>query len=223
MENDRIKHQTSETFIIGCILATAGGFLDAYTYLARGKVFANAQTGNMVLMGLAFSKGDFSKAMYYLIPIVSFGVGIYVTECIRGFLAGRSRVHWRQIVLIIEMLLIAVVGIIPVGEMNMWANIIVSFVCALQVESFRKLHGSQYATTMCTGNLRSACQGLYDFFSKRDREQGINAARYFGIIAVFIFGAAISFPFIESFGGASVIACLLPMAAALVLMNREKI
>ena len=33
-------------------LAFTGGFLDAYTYLLRGGVFANAQTGTMVLMAL---------------------------------------------------------------------------------------------------------------------------------------------------------------------------
>ncbi|MEF9840560.1 MAG: DUF1275 family protein, partial [Lachnospiraceae bacterium] len=38
----------SETFLIGAILAMVGGFLDAYTYLCRGGVFANAQTGNLV-------------------------------------------------------------------------------------------------------------------------------------------------------------------------------
>ena len=36
----------SETFALGALLAAAGGFLDAYTYLLRGGVFANAQTGN---------------------------------------------------------------------------------------------------------------------------------------------------------------------------------
>ena len=41
--------QMSETVLIGSLLALAGGFLDAYTYICRGGVFANAQTGNIVL------------------------------------------------------------------------------------------------------------------------------------------------------------------------------
>ena len=40
--------QRSESFLVGALLAVSGGFLDAYTYLCRGGVFANAQTGNMI-------------------------------------------------------------------------------------------------------------------------------------------------------------------------------
>ena len=41
--------QMSETFRVGALLACVGGFLDAYTFLCRGGVFANAQTGNLAL------------------------------------------------------------------------------------------------------------------------------------------------------------------------------
>ena len=33
------------------LLTLSGGLQDAYTYLRRGRVFANAQTGNIVLLG----------------------------------------------------------------------------------------------------------------------------------------------------------------------------
>ena len=47
MEEKRL--QMSESFFLTAILAIVGGFLDAYSYLMRGHVFANAQTGNIVL------------------------------------------------------------------------------------------------------------------------------------------------------------------------------
>ena len=50
--------QMSESFLLGAILALAGGFLDAYTYIGRGGVFANAETGNIVLMGLELADGN---------------------------------------------------------------------------------------------------------------------------------------------------------------------
>ena len=54
--------QMSDSFRIGAILAAVGGFLDAYTYLARGQVFANAQSGNIVLLGNSgFGCRDFSS------------------------------------------------------------------------------------------------------------------------------------------------------------------
>ena len=46
--------QTSESIELGILLALSGGIMDAYSYMARGKVFANAQTGNMLLFFFFF-------------------------------------------------------------------------------------------------------------------------------------------------------------------------
>ena len=45
------KHrgQMSESFLTAVFLSLSGGLQDAYTYLFRGKVFANAQTGNIAV------------------------------------------------------------------------------------------------------------------------------------------------------------------------------
>ena len=45
--------QPSESFLVAALLAISGGFLDAYTYVCRGGVFANAQTGNLVLLAVS--------------------------------------------------------------------------------------------------------------------------------------------------------------------------
>ena len=39
----------SETIRLGSLLAISGGFMDAYSYIYRDHVFANAQTGNILL------------------------------------------------------------------------------------------------------------------------------------------------------------------------------
>ena len=41
--------QMSEAFRTVMFLSASGGLQDAYTYIGRGKVFAHAQTGNIVL------------------------------------------------------------------------------------------------------------------------------------------------------------------------------
>ena len=66
----KLKYQMSDTILIGGLLAFAGGFMDAYSYLVRGEVFANAQTGNIVLLGINLFRLDASKCILYLIPIV---------------------------------------------------------------------------------------------------------------------------------------------------------
>ena len=45
------RTHTSDTWCVVAFLALSGGFQDAYSFLARGHVFANAQTGNIVLLG----------------------------------------------------------------------------------------------------------------------------------------------------------------------------
>ena len=51
-----------ETLPPALLLAVVGGFLDTYTYFTRGGVFANAQTGNMVLLSIAAAQGKFLQA-----------------------------------------------------------------------------------------------------------------------------------------------------------------
>ena len=52
----------SEAMPTGIFLTLSGGFQDAYTYYTRGKVFANAQTGNIILLGHNAMNGDFTDA-----------------------------------------------------------------------------------------------------------------------------------------------------------------
>ena len=54
--------QMSETIKLGILLALSGGFMDAYSYIQRDQVFANAQTGNMLLFGVNLSAGNLRGA-----------------------------------------------------------------------------------------------------------------------------------------------------------------
>ena len=180
----------SEAMSTGIFLTLSGGFQDAYTYYTRGKVFANAQTGNIILLGHNAMNGDFTDAFRYLVPVLAFAGGIYISEVIRGIYREYGTLHWRQIVVVLEILLLFVVGFLP-QSMNMAANILVSFVCAMQVEAFRKMKGSAYASTMCIGNLRSATEMLYRYRHTKEKGCLEKCLRYYGVILVFGIGAAL--------------------------------
>ena len=47
--------QMSESIRLGMLLAASGGFMDAYSYLVRDRVFAKARTGNILLFGVNLS------------------------------------------------------------------------------------------------------------------------------------------------------------------------
>lgn len=179
-----------EMMAIGVCLAVVGGFLDAYTYIFRGGVFANAQTGNMVLMGIWVSKGNYIKAGFYLIPISAFFLGIVVTEYLKRRFSDLEFVSWQHITLGIEAVLLFIIGFLSKQVPDSVINVGVSFVCSLQVNSFRRIMGSPYASTMCTGNLRSATEQLCLFLFDKKQDALANCEHYFIIIFSFCCGAA---------------------------------
>ena len=146
--------QMSEAFVTAAFLSVSGGLQDAYTYISRGKVFANAQTGNIVLLSQHIFAGDFGSTLHYLIPVVFFAFGVAAAELIRQKYQKAERIHWRQLVLILEILLLFLVGFLP-DQFNLIANAMVSFSCAMQVQAFRKVNSFAFASTMCIGNIRS--------------------------------------------------------------------
>lgn len=213
--------QLSETFLTGALLAVVGGFLDAYTYICRGGVFANAQTGNIVLVGIRLAQGDFSDCLYYLVPIVAFAAGIFVAEAIKQRYYNHDRFHWRQVIIAFEALVLGAIAFIPQSG-DMLANVLVSFVCALQVQSFRKMYGNAYATTMCTGNLRSATECLWAFGRTKNLSDLQNSLRYYGIIVFFVAGAIIGALLSRMFYMNAVFFACAVLAAVFVLLFIEK-
>ena len=178
-----------ETFRIAALLAVVGGFLDAYTYILRGGVFANAQTGNMVLLGVYAAQGRYRQAGYCIIPILAFALGVFITEVFKKYFTEKEFNIYEHWIIAIEIILLSVVGFVPASVPDSVVNVTISFVCSLQVNSFRKMKNLPYASTMCTGNLRSGTEKLFQYVINKETKAGIQAAHYFGIILLFILGA----------------------------------
>ena len=140
------QRQMSETFRLGALLTVVGGFLDTYTYLSRGGVFANAQTGNIVLLGLSLAQGNYEMLLHYLIPILAFAAGVMVTDMVRAHFRPRPAIHWRQLIVAAEFLILLMVAYVPPGRWDAAVNVAVSLVCAMQVDILRKIRGNAVAT-----------------------------------------------------------------------------
>ena len=115
--------QTSESFRLSAILSFSGGLQDAYTYNVRGNVFANAQTGNVVLMSQNFLMGNWNSGISYMLPLISFAAGVFLTEQIEHRYKNSKGVHWRQLILLIEIVVLGIVGLMPT-DFNIAANIV---------------------------------------------------------------------------------------------------
>ena len=184
---------TSESLRLGMILAIIGGFLDAYTFISRGGVFANAETGNMVLLALGITNGNYKNALMAAIQILFFVIGVLVTEGIRDFSSRRYNGYDKaeKLILIIEAIVLFIIGFIPESFPDIFVTSTIAFVSSVQISSFRRLVDSPYSTTMCTGNLRTASQSAYLALVKKDTEASTRTIRYSLIILAFLIGAAI--------------------------------
>ena len=140
-------------------------------------------------MGINLAKGDFERVIHYVVPILAFALGILLSEIIKATLKKSRHMHWRQIVVLAEIIILAVCGFIPSGKGNTFVNVMVSFVCSLQVETFRVINGNTVATTMCTGNLRSGTELLFLGIKKKDKKITLRSLTYYGINLFFALGA----------------------------------
>ena len=216
-EKSPAKRQMSDTFRAAVFIILSGGFQDAYTYCCRGEVFANAQTGNIVLMSSALFSGQWHIVLKYLIPVSAFLIGIAAAELVHIHFKRFEKIHWRQIILICEILLLFIVGFLP-HSVDPLANALVSFVCALQVQTFHKVRGHAYASTMCIGNMRSGTEALCAYFHTRDREILQKALTYFGVILVFAIGAGVGSFVTRCFGTCSILMCCIMLFASFIIM-----
>ena len=223
MSHSLLHHrgQMSEAFRTVMFLSASGGLQDAYTYIGRGKVFANAQTGNIVLMSQSLFEGNFARFAHYFIPVLAFALGVAAAEGIRLRWREAKRMHWRQLVLLTEIALLFVVGFFP-AAWDIGANALVSFSCAMQVQAFRKVHGYPFASTMCIGNLRSGMDSLVGFGHTRDKKLLWKGLHYFGVIFVFALGAGIGTQCVGIFGEKTIwLSCALLLVSLCFMFIKE--
>lgn len=213
------EKQVSDSVVLGLLLALSGGCMDAYSYLLRGNVFANAQTGNILLFGVHLSEGKGKLAMEYFWPVLAFMLGIVASDVARYFLEKAKVVHWGQICLLLEIVALFSVSFMP-QSMNALANGLTSFACGIQVESFRTIRGNGIATTMCIGNLRSGTFHLDAFIQTREKTHIRKALLYYGVIVFFVLGAILESVLLPVFGIRAILLSVLLLLLGLAYMFR---
>lgn len=208
--------KTSESYYVAALLSVTGGFLDAYTYVSRDGVFANAQTGNFARLAISLANGNWEMVLRYFIPIIFFVVGVSVAMWISQNTPKSSLLCWQHYTILLEIVLLFIVSWIPYGKgSNICANVLVSFTCAIQAESFRKVLGTPFASTMCTGNLRNATEYLNHFFVNKEKSLLHKSIQYFGIDLLFVLGAVVGTFTTQNFKTYATLCCCVVLCAVL--------
>ena len=201
MESDSPEKKKSDPFEllpVVLVLGFAGGFFDAYTYVARGGVFCNAQTGNLILMTLGICGGEGIKALRYLIPIAFFVLANIVGDITyraakkraekKGIGLQEGRFLYQCAILATETVILTVVGFIPVSFPTLLPNALISSVAALQYHAFRDMNGVALSTVFCTNNLRLLSGNLFSAAADKDKLSLKKAGYYTLLIVLFISG-----------------------------------
>ena len=198
-----MKKQMSESLLIGTLLAVSGGLMDAYSYLFRGHVFANAQTGNILLLSVHLAQQEWRLALQYACPVIAFSIGIALAAITRYISKRFGWLHWRQICVLFEAAVLFAVAWFP-QSMNLFANSLISLACGTQVEAFRKIENTGVATTMCIGNLRLAIHSTVTHCIERGDVDKHAALISSAIIAAFSAGAVTGSVLLHHFGTYSI-------------------
>lgn len=194
------------------------GFFGSYTFMLRGSVFCNAQTGNVVLLGLALGNGEWLRALYYLIPISAYLLGAFVSELFPNPVKHHFPIRWDTLLIIIEMLVIAALGFVPDSAPVQISQIAINFIASMQYNTFRQAEGIPMATTFATNHIRQIGVGLARELRHRGAvvpEYRKKLIKHFKMLVFFLAGAAIGTVFCRIISGKAIWITLVPFAVVL--------
>lgn len=202
-----VSQPAKERTALGIVVSCAGGLMDAYSYLMHGRVFANGQTGNIVLLVLRLAESDWGGALRYVIPVAAFVLGIFLSCCVQGELFRGAHARMQRAVIAFEAALFCVIALAAPHVPDLLVNSVISFAAAVAFQNFRTFGTkSTYASVFCTGNLRSLGLSLYEGLVRGDTHEWHRAQRYAAIIGAFGVGVLLGKVACELAGDAACVA-----------------
>lgn len=179
----------TRTLRFALVLTLGSGFMDAYTYLARGGTFAITQTGNMVLFAVDAATRNWDDARAHVWPIPAFMLGIAMAARIE---AGHARLaHPLRWAVGAQVAALAAIGFLPASTPHAFVTVQVAFLGAVQIGLFRTVGDLTYMPAATTGNLMRFVQQIYDALTHRG-SAAWQAARIYGVLISSFAGGAVA-------------------------------
>jgi uncharacterized membrane protein YoaK (UPF0700 family) len=210
------KFLECERWWVFALLMYTGGFFGGFTFSVRGGVFCNAQTANFVLLAMALGNGDWAQARYLCIPISAYFLGAVISEAVATPLRKLGLIRWDTLLIAIEMLVIAILGLIPDSAPYQISQVAINFICSMQYNTFRQADGIPMATTFCTNHLRQVGIFLTKGLRHHDPEKIQRMLFHTGMLIVFVAGGVTSVVLCHTFTGRAIWFALIPMAVILI-------
>lgn len=174
--------ERTRTVWFALLLTLTNGFLDAHTYFARGGVFANVQTGNVIFFAIDVSEKKITAALNHVWPLLAFIVGVALAAHIKSGRVERFLPQSLRWTITVQVAALTAIGFVPASVPHSYVTVPISFLAAVQIGLFRNIGDLNYMPVATTGNMMRMVEAGYDgLVEKRTASQ-----RAFGIYAALI-------------------------------------
>lgn len=203
-------------------LSVSAGYIDGFTYLGHGHVFASAMTGNMVLLGIRLATLS-PDAFAYLCPILANMTGVIVAHVMmREGMRRRLPLQPHALTLLIEIVVLLGIAYAPIHLADSLLISIITISTAMQNASFRTIGTRTYNSVFMTGNLQAFSNALAAGTHLLTPARLAEARDLGGVLLGFLGGAALGALMTPRLGAHALVgpALLLAVGVALLLAAR---
>lgn len=205
-----------EKLWIYIVMIIVGGFMGAYTYILKGKVFCNAQTANFLMLAVQIGSGEWERALYYIIPITAYLTGIMLSEFLPKHVNKLGLLRWETFLIALEMLCLLILGFLPDSVPYQVFQISINFIASMQFNTFRQAESMTMATLFCTNHLRQVGVNLVKWFRKHDGGMKTATSRHLVMLVAFVVGSSVSTALCLRFGGRAIWFAEIPLVIVFV-------
>lgn len=181
--------ERTRTLWFALLLTLANGFLDAHTYIARGGVFANVQTANVIFFAIDSSEGKWTAALAHVWPLLAFTAGMALASHIKTGRVERFVPHALRWTMAVQAVVLGIIGFVPASVPHSYVTVPISFLAAVQIGLFRNIGDLAYLPVATTGNMMRFMESGYDAFVEKRAESRRACGVYGALIAAFAIGA----------------------------------
>jgi uncharacterized membrane protein YoaK (UPF0700 family) len=213
LSSGRYGGQRMSALVASALATTAGGAMDAWVYLAHGHVFANTQSGNVVLMSIALTGGDAARAVTHLPSLVAFVTGLLASRLSARVLK-RRRLNSRNVRLGVECVMLVAVGLSADRMPDSAITACVGSIAGVQITSLSHIASWSFNTGMTTGNFREGVSALANVLTG-SAEEWSHAATLLLLCFAFGAGAAAGAWLTPRLGGATLLSVAALIAAVI--------
>lgn len=190
--NNKNDFPPNERLWLFCMLMLIAGFWGGFTYSLKGKVFVNAQTGNLVLLSLGLATWDTALIKNALATFFAYICGIFFSELVSKSVNKISPFVWERLLLLFSLGVTIFLGFVPETTPNEFTNFPIAFTAAMQFNTFEHAHGLGMATPFCTNHVKQTVANFVRFVKTRDKDKKRISLSHLSMITSFVIGATLS-------------------------------